>query len=54
MILSSSLIKVRFFRNIKTNLRLEELDLKVILSSLSLKRETRASINGEKIKITNS
>ena len=50
MILNRFLIKVKYFKNSKINQRLEELDLKVIHSNLSQKRETKVSINGEKIK----
>ena len=50
MILNRFLIKVKYFKNSKINQRLEELDLKVIQSNLSQKRETKVSINGEKIK----
>ena len=55
MTLNSFLIKAKYFRKFKTDiLRLEGLGLKVIRSNLSLKRETKVSINGENIKITDS
>lgn len=47
------MIKAKFFLNNKiTNQKLEKQDLRVILNNLSQKKETKASINGEKLKIT--
>ena len=51
---NSILIKAKYFWSFKTiNRRLEGLDLKVIQNNLSLKKETKVLINGEKIKIIN-